>query len=159
LESKSVSDPNLTTEACSIALLTCKEGAGPPTAAGGQRPADKGAATPRCTLPLWSADRRARGRRAGVWRRSGGPEGRARSGERRSRVSQRCEQGELRGLALCWAACLNSESLLPYSLPGLLGKKLKTCCLVTWATTRAMAWAAVVLGASSSYKLVNTCFQ
>ena len=42
----------------------------------------------------------------------------------------------------------------PTQLPGLLvlgcfmGQKLKTCSLVTWATTRAMAWAALVLGPS-----------
>jgi hypothetical protein len=44
------------------------------------------------------------------------------------------------------------QRVLPYLLLGLLllgylmGQKLKTCSLVTWATTGTMAWAALVLG-------------
>jgi hypothetical protein len=55
-----------------------------------------------------------------------------------------------------------SVGLLPYSSSvglRLLGQKPKNCSLVTWATTRAVAWAALVLGPPLSGDTIRDCLH
>jgi hypothetical protein len=63
---------------------------------------------------------------------------------RQSRVSRSKRATEREGKPRAALVC---PTLLPglLVLGSLMGQKLKTCSLVTWATTRAMAWAALVL--------------
>jgi len=134
LESKSVSDPNLAQMLFSAAHLKARSrqaAAGSGWAAGARLRKNRAAAD--CLERR--GDCLERGRQASPRERVGG--------RQRSRVvsdgrpsDSASKHRAPAALLLPWALCV-----------GLLhGPKLKTCSLETWVTTRAMAWAALVLG-------------